>query len=218
MQVCVPAYMHVCTCVCLCCVFSHDLAPQVLLKCVMLNKRQAGPSGDQRHNCKHRPISCWFCHFLFTISSRSHFTWIIATASDIYHKLKYDHTRPHNWGPPALGAEADLSKHKAGTTAPQLSLLCGRPLIAFTHIVDIIDCFCFRWTELFIGIQSWIQMWLLFITTFKNRLFRKTLLQAFGGVCGWCVCKCMHLCKTNLYVALCSCISSGGIEFLSPQN
>lgn len=135
----------VCVCVCLLtcmwgCVFvlvcSHDLAPQVLLKCVLLNKRQAGPSGDQRHNCKHRLISCWFCYFLFTISSHSHFTWIIATTFDIYHKLKYDHTRPHNWGPPALKAEADLSKHKVRTTALQLSLLYVRPLITFIHNMD----------------------------------------------------------------------------------
>lgn len=165
--VCLYACMWVCVLVC-----SHDLAPQVLLKCVMLNKRQAGPSGDQRHNCKHRPISCWFCHFLFTISSRSHFTWIIATTSDIYHKLKYDRTRPHNWGPPALKAEADLSKHKVRTTALQLSLLYARPLIAFTHIVDIIDCFCFRWTKLLIGIQSWLQMWL-----YLSRHWRTQVIQ-----------------------------------------
>lgn len=101
--VCVCASVSACSHVCVVCVCSHDLAPQVLLKCVMLNKRHAGPSGDQQHNCKHRPISCWFCHFLFTISCCSHFTWIIATTSDIYHKLKYDHTRPHNWGATSTG-------------------------------------------------------------------------------------------------------------------
>lgn len=30
------------------------------------------------------------------------------TTSDIYHKLKYDRTKLHDWGPPALQAKADL--------------------------------------------------------------------------------------------------------------
>lgn len=131
-----PAYLHASVWVW---VRSHDLAPQVMLKCVKLNKWQAGPSADQRHNSKYRPVSCWsnfLCnHFrLFTFYRNCR------KISNIQHKLKTNQSIRPICAALVLRVVADQSKCKVRGTAIQFSLVCATGLIE--HITDDIDCFC----------------------------------------------------------------------------